>query len=237
MNECFFCGPTVNSLTEEHVWPRWVSRLLFGKYDSNHFVNVRSTGDSTTGLWRSRNIDVTTETVCSSCNNVGLSSFENTKIKPIATPLITANNEAVLSPGDQWKLAAWAHKMALLLEVAIPPNERAPLFFTPAERQQFRDTTLANERVRIFLSNYDCGQHPGHAHLPTQTLTEREGERKSFDLKIFDLVYFCPACRGSVRSKRKAISSRINGGLEAGHRDPAPESTAEGLRRIVIRHR
>lgn len=42
MNECFFCGPTENPLTEEHVWPQWVSRLLFGKYDSNHFVNIRS---------------------------------------------------------------------------------------------------------------------------------------------------------------------------------------------------
>ena len=28
-----------------------------------------------------------------------------------------------------------------------------------------------------------------------------------------DLVCFCPACRGSVRSKRKAASSRENGKL------------------------
>jgi hypothetical protein len=28
-----------------------------------------------------------------------------------------------------------------------------------------------------------------------------------------DLVSFCPACRGSVRSKRKALSSRKNGKL------------------------
>ena len=28
-----------------------------------------------------------------------------------------------------------------------------------------------------------------------------------------DLVSFCPACRGSVRSKRKAASSRANGRL------------------------
>jgi hypothetical protein len=43
INECFFCGATENPLTEEHVWPQWVSRLLFGKYESTHFVNVRST--------------------------------------------------------------------------------------------------------------------------------------------------------------------------------------------------
>src|SRR5207253_432204 len=83
MNDCFFCSATENPLTEEHVWPQWVSRLLFGKYNSNHFVNIRSTGDNTTGLWKSRNIDVTTKTVCDKCNNVWLSSFENTEIKPI----------------------------------------------------------------------------------------------------------------------------------------------------------
>jgi hypothetical protein len=38
MNNCFFCGPTDNPLTEEHVWPKWVSKLLKGKYGSDHFV-------------------------------------------------------------------------------------------------------------------------------------------------------------------------------------------------------
>ena len=28
-----------------------------------------------------------------------------------------------------------------------------------------------------------------------------------------DLVFFCPACRGSMRSKRKAATSRKNGQL------------------------
>jgi hypothetical protein len=159
MNDCFFCGPTENPLTEEHVWPQWISRLLFGKYNSSHFVNVRSTGDNTTGLWKSRNIEVTTKTVCDKCNNVWLSNFENTDIKPIATPLITGNEDVVLSPGHQWKLAAWAYKMAMLLEEAIPPPEKPPLFFTRSERKQFRETTLAHERVRVFLSKYDYGQH------------------------------------------------------------------------------
>src|SRR5205823_3786134 len=159
--------------------------LLFGKYDSTHFVNVRSTADDTTGLWKSRNIDVTTKTVCDECNNVWLSRFENNEIKPIATPLIAGNDSVVLMPANQWKLAAWAYKMAMLVEVAIPEAERPPLFFTPAERKQFRDTTLAHECVRVFLSKYAHGQHPAHAQLSLHTLTERDGERKSFDVKIF----------------------------------------------------
>ena len=94
MNDCFFCGPTDNPLTEEHVWPRWVSRLLSGHYNSTHFVNVRSTGENTTGLWKSRQLDVTTDTVCDKCNNVWLSNFENKEIKPLATSLITGEDDA-----------------------------------------------------------------------------------------------------------------------------------------------
>jgi len=52
MNKCFFCGNTERPLTEEHVWPVWVSKLLRGKYGSDHFVHIRSTGNETTGLWR-----------------------------------------------------------------------------------------------------------------------------------------------------------------------------------------
>jgi hypothetical protein len=207
MNDCFFCGPTLNPLTEEHVWPQWVSRLLFGKYDSTHFVNVRSTGDNTTGLWKSRNIEVTTKTVCDKCNNVWLSRFENNEIKPIATPLIVDSSDVLLTPSDQWKLAAWAYKIAMLLEVAIPADERAPLFFAPSERKQFRETTLAHERVRVFLSKYEYGRHPAHAHLPRHTLTEREKARRSFDLKISTMT------AGSLGMQVMAVRSTTSGAL------------------------
>jgi hypothetical protein len=47
-------------------------------------------------------------------------------------------------------------------------RERPPLFFTPAERKQFRDTTLSHEYVRVFLSKYESGQYPARAQLPRQ---------------------------------------------------------------------
>lgn len=61
MNKCFFCGNTERPLTEEHVWPVWVSKLLRGKYGSDHFVHIRSTRNETTGLWRAPVLKVTTE--------------------------------------------------------------------------------------------------------------------------------------------------------------------------------
>jgi hypothetical protein len=182
MNDCFFCGPTDNPLTEEHVWPKWVSRLLHGQFNSDHFVHLRSTGDNTTGNWNSRYLDITTDTVCDKCNNIWLSDFENKEIKPLATPLIIGTDDAIIPPAAQWKLAAWAYKMAMLIEVANPDNP--PDFFTPSERLQFRQTTLPHECVRVFLAKYDYGQHPAHSATPLHTYTQREGERKTFKLKI-----------------------------------------------------
>ena len=107
MNDRFFCGPTANPLTEEHVWPKWVSKILFGQYNSDHFVHVRSEGDNTTGLWKSPHLQVATGTVCDQCNNVWLSNFENKAVKPLATPLIKGNQDVIIKPAEQWTLTAW----------------------------------------------------------------------------------------------------------------------------------
>ena len=64
--------------------------------------------------------------------------------------------------------------MALLLEIAMPPTERSPEFYTADERLQFHQTTLPDEHIRLFLANYKYGQHPTHAHQHLHTLTRRE---------------------------------------------------------------
>jgi hypothetical protein len=199
MNQCFFCGLTENPLTEEHVWPKWVSKLLFGQYNSTHFIHVRSQGDNTTGLWNSRYLQVTTDNVCDQCNNVWLSNFENNEVKPLATPLILGNQEVIIKPLEQWTLAAWAFKMALLLEIAAKENPQP--FFTAAERKQFRETKIPSEKVRVFMANYEYGQHPAHAAIPLHTLTRRE-DQQPFHLKISTITAGCLAMQVmSVRSR------------------------------------
>ncbi len=71
MNECFFCGPTERPLTDEHVWPKWVSKLLQDKYGADHFVHIRSTGSSTEGYWKSPHLQVTIDSLCETCSPAG----------------------------------------------------------------------------------------------------------------------------------------------------------------------
>lgn len=117
VNICFFCGPTERRITEEHIWPLWVSRLLMGRYDSDHFRNLRSDASNTTANWKSKYLDTTSSTVCDRCNSVWLSQLENDVIKPFASALIAGDDVTILTPEQQASLAAWAYKMALLLEV------------------------------------------------------------------------------------------------------------------------
>lgn len=191
MNNCFFCGATENSLTEEHVWPKWVSKLLKGKYGSDHFVHVRSTGDSTTGLWKSPDLKVTTDEICKHCNNEWLSVLENDQVKPIATPLSLGHGGDIIKPSDQWILATWAYKMALLLEIAMPKQEQR-ITSTADERKQFCEMKVANEHVRVFIAKYEYGQHPTHAHQKLHTLT-RHDDGVKFDLKIATMTAGCLA--------------------------------------------
>ncbi len=146
-------------------------------------MHVRSVGDSTTGLWKAADLKVTTKSVCQQCNNNWLSAFENNDVKRLASPLVLGDPADIIKPSDQWRLAAWAFKMALLLEISMPPEERSPEFYTPDDRLQFRQTTIANEHVRVFLARYKCGHHPAHAHQHQLTLIRR-ADGLTFQLRI-----------------------------------------------------
>jgi hypothetical protein len=185
---CIFCGPTESPLTEEHIWPKWVSEILRRSRYVDHFRHLHTAGPSTAANWKARYLDLTIETVCDQCNNRWLSAFENDEVKPMASPMIVGDSRIELSSANQRTLAAWAYKMALLIDVKCPKHETQQPFFTAADRLQFRRTTMAHPFVRVFLARYDFGQHPAHATNPCHTFTERFGQQRSFSLSISTLT-------------------------------------------------
>ena len=170
---CFFCGQT-RRLTNEHVWPQWISGLLCGPSDNYmHYTRrVTATGDATTPTRPSRHLNVTTKTVCRDCNSGWLSDFEN-RFKPLATPLIVGERTVALalSPESRALLAAWAYKMAMLLDVAHPSRSRE--FYTPSDRLLFRRTSLAHGFVHVFLGRYAFGDRPALARKLRDTPARR----------------------------------------------------------------
>jgi hypothetical protein len=101
---CGFCRATY--VTDEHVWPRWISRQL-GGHDG-------FTMSSPHGPRRTRSLDITAS-VCVTCNNRWLSVLER-DIQPILGPLIDGK-ERTLVPHEQRLLATWAVKTALMLDL------------------------------------------------------------------------------------------------------------------------
>jgi hypothetical protein len=92
---CAFCRAT--EVTEEHVWPKWISREL------GHHGGF--TMPAPHGLRRMRLLD-STAPVCSTCNNRWLSVLEN-DVQPVLGPLISGE-ERTLAPDEQRLLATWA---------------------------------------------------------------------------------------------------------------------------------
>jgi hypothetical protein len=101
---CAFCLET--DLTDEHIWPRWMSQLL----GSNGF-----TISSPHGPRRRRSIDLTAR-VCRTYNNRWLAVLEH-DVKPLLSSLIQGREQALL-PSAQRLLATWAVKTALMLDLS-----------------------------------------------------------------------------------------------------------------------
>lgn len=101
---CAFCGAT--NLTDEHVWPRWVSRELGGR--------GAFTMPSPRGPRRVRSLDLMA-LICVTCNNRWLGVLEN-DVRPVLAPLIRGE-ERTLAPGEQQLLATWAVKTTLMLDL------------------------------------------------------------------------------------------------------------------------
>jgi hypothetical protein len=102
---CAFCGGA--DASDEHVFPKWVSEEL------NKLAPMEMTTDY--GKRSVRSLDMTAR-ICSTCNNRWLSVLEN-DVRTVLAPLIRGH-ERTLTVDEQRRLAAWATKTALMLDLA-----------------------------------------------------------------------------------------------------------------------
>src|SRR5688572_9634129 len=88
---CIFCGPTDAKITNEHIWPQWISELFYKKPKKNQYRVVRASAH-TTGLavmrrtFHSADLDSRVKVVCEPCNTTWMSDLENTHAKPLLSP-------------------------------------------------------------------------------------------------------------------------------------------------------
>ncbi len=148
-----FCGPTAEKITKEHVWSAWISDILKPTMEGDTFTTFRyKEGKDVEHKWEAGEIDLQVKDLCRPCNNVWLGSeFEGPVIKPLLSDVIAHAAPAHWSSDEQAHIAAWCYKMALVLEFASGKR----VWFTDAERHEFRRTRAAHPFLSIRVAKYE----------------------------------------------------------------------------------
>jgi hypothetical protein len=133
---CSFCGGP--DASEEHVFPKWVSREL------TRLAPLHMTTDY--GIRQVRSLELTAP-VCAHCNNRWLSVLES-DVQPILAPMMRGEDRT-LSAVEQRLLGTWAVKTAMMLDLASPTPVIPVGFF-----QQFRQVREALPRNAVWLGAY-----------------------------------------------------------------------------------
>jgi hypothetical protein len=140
---CIFCGDKANSV--EHLWPEWVLNLLPRKKISG-FI----------GRHKDLKFDreFTVRCVCEKrCNNGWMSELE-TASKPSLGAMIMDKSMFLDSP-QQWTIAAWAVKTAMVLDAAIRPiSGRSFTFYSEAECHNLRESWELPVRTMVWLGRF-----------------------------------------------------------------------------------
>lgn len=111
---CLFCGST-ETLTREHVWPRWLEKVLPGTgVKPSH---VYSEEGRPTREFVAPDYSIQVRVVCGSCNHGWMADLEN-QARPVLTPMITASDAVTLDAASQRLLLAWVLKTGMMMEQA-----------------------------------------------------------------------------------------------------------------------
>lgn len=123
LGRCPFCGSS--GLTEEHVWPKWISRLLVDNVGTMLLPSPWGPRQSTELKLK--------VPICRECNNDWLGTLE-TDVGPILGPMVLGPmpgepQARTLTSDEQRLLAKWAVKMALMFDLYARPNSTIPAFY------------------------------------------------------------------------------------------------------------
>jgi len=147
---CIFCESPDVSL--EHVWPKWLLKLLPDRRPLRQKLIGRP--ESTfTG-------DFKIKCVCTTCNNGWMSDLERDSQHVMS--LLAQDISIILEPKYQTLIAEWALKIAILLEATKPKD--FPKFFDANDRKAFRLKRTFPNSVHIWAGRYaDSGLFGGAA--------------------------------------------------------------------------
>ncbi len=159
---CPFCGAT-NNITDEHIWPAWLSRAL--REMGASFID-RESGHPR----RTTSLDLVAP-VCGDCNNNWMSVLEN-DVKHVLVPMVRAERSELSSP-DQRLLATWALKTTCLLDFVQRARSVVPRGFA----HELAIVRRPPPSAAVWVSGYKDDVNAIGAWLVPYRFPDRHGQR------------------------------------------------------------
>ncbi|HEU5063300.1 MAG TPA: hypothetical protein VFT79_09150 [Solirubrobacterales bacterium] len=123
---CIFCQATDRKINKQHVWPKWMRKVIEGGEDGMfERSRIRTKPDGTVvsqESWQEAPVDWEVSGQCEPCNSGWIEAIEQ-EIEPILTPMIQ-HQETVLGPVEQDALARWATLCVMVGQHGHPRDMR-----------------------------------------------------------------------------------------------------------------
>jgi hypothetical protein len=143
---CIFCDRPSGSV--EYAWPEWICRLLIAQQGVVTTESGARGADPAVLERMEREVDATVTRVCATCRAGWMQHLEN-DVRPFLEPMI-AGKPTTLGPEQQWLLARWAAKTAVVLEGALDTPVR-----TPRAACEHLRTVGVHSGTQVFVGSYD----------------------------------------------------------------------------------
>lgn len=171
---CVFCG--ASGLTREHVIPRWLTAVLpeqaqWRGQDQATLYTDRAIPDGEP-LHREvaeRFNAMTVKAVCAQCNNDFMNEIEKAA-RPILATMIRGQLAIALDPSSLTKVATWAVKTGLMIQLTGQEPARLDRLY----EHLFREG-IPSDACRIWLGQIDDEDWALRAEYPSM-LVQSEGE-------------------------------------------------------------
>lgn len=121
---CNFCGPSTAKDSREHLFAEWMKDAFDGIIAGRGMVEI-GVGDNEPIRFSSAPFEDRIWGFCEDCNGGWMNAME-TRVRPVITPMMTANASTSLTPAEQLALANWAIKTVLVLDHQSPQNRSIP---------------------------------------------------------------------------------------------------------------
>lgn len=163
---CVFCGATNRKLSKEHVWPKWLRKLIeLGEGPRIQHSRIRSQRGQVVERtdWPAIPIDWQVKAPCKPCNETWMDRLER-ECRPRLIPMLR-NEMVTLDADDQRALAKWVTLKALMAQYGHPPGMQV---IPPQSYHRFYRSQALPPGAQIWTGRYDgAGAWPcDYQHLP-----------------------------------------------------------------------